>query len=314
MKKVTLAIRVAGLAILLLMTAASCRHQTPRPEDKYSEEARRLLPDASMVDSVSYLLGVNFAAMLNYGGGGADGDDFGDIDFQRVKEGIDDFMAADEGRYLAFVHAGFSGEGYEDFSKKFDIDPALAEDLIGRYLEARLNARGKDNSEKAEAFFAENKEKEGVEELTVKYPAPKGDSLSAVMQYRIVSPGTDTPVVPGDSLLLSWEGRLLSGRVFDSADSLRVPSFADSLFIRGFSAGLKKLHVGDVATFYIPAELGFGDGRSPQGRPFFSPYAALVFDVTVHQMPGRSGNDGEEEALDGEAAQEQTENEAEKAE
>ena len=27
--------------------------------------------------------------------------------------------------------------------------------------------------------------------------------------------------------------------------------------------------------------MGFGDGRSPKGQPFFSPYAALVFEVTL---------------------------------
>lgn len=272
------------LAAAFLAVLFSCQSPKSRPEDNYSEEARRLLPSASLTDSVSYLLGVNFAAMLNYGGGGSDGDDFGEIDMQRVKEGIDDFFAADEdGRYLQFLRAGFSGEGYEEFSEQFDMDPALAEEIIGRYLEARLNARGKDNEEKAQKFFEENKEKEGVTEVSVKYKNPKGlDSLKSFVQYQILTPGEGNAIQTGDSLVISYRGRRLGGHAFDAVDSLVVPSFADSLFLPGFSAGLRQLHVGDVATLWIPADMGFRDGRSPKGQPFFSPYAALVFEVTVH--------------------------------
>lgn len=271
------------LAAALLAVLFSCRSPKARPEDTYSEEARRLLPSASLTDSVSYLLGVNFAAMINYGGGGSDGDDFGEIDMQRVKEGIDDFFAADtDGRYLAFLRSGFAGEDYEDFREKFDIDPALAEEIIGHYLEARLNARGRDNEEKAEKFFEKNRENGEIAEVKVKYRNPKGvDSLSSFVQYQILTPGEGAPVATGDSLVLSYRGKRLGGKQFDAVDSLFVPSFADSLFLPGFSAGLRQLRKGDVATIWIPAEMGFGDGRSPKGQPFFSPYAALVFEVTL---------------------------------
>lgn len=272
------------IAAAFLAVLFSCSSPKPRPEDTYSEEARRLLPSASLTDSVSYLLGVNFAAMINYGGGGSDGDDFGDIDMQRVKEGIDDFFAADaDGRYLEFIRGG--SEGFEDFREKFEVDPALAEEIIGRYLEARLNARGKDNQEKAEKFFEENKLKDGVEEVDIWYKNPAGtgkDSLDSFIQYQILTPGNGTAVARGDSLILSYKASRLGGNQFDAVDSLIVPCFADSLFLPGFSAGLRQLHRGDVATLWIPAEVGFRDGRSPQGQPFFSPYAALVFEVTVH--------------------------------
>ena len=283
------------VAVAVLAVLFSCHSPKPRPEDNYSEEARRLLPSASLKDSVSYLLGVNFAAMINYGGGGSDGDDFGEIDMQRVKEGIDDFFAADEdGRYLEFLRNG--QEGFEDFRAQFDIDPALAEEIIGRYLEARLNARGKDNKEKAEKFFEENKLKDDVEEVTVRYKNPAGkDSLESFIQYQILTPGQGSAVAYGDSLILSYKATRLGGKAFDEVDSLIVPSFADSLFLPGFSAGLRQLHRGDVATLWIPAEVGFRDGRSPQGQPFFSPYAALVFEVTVHDPETEEESEEESE-------------------
>ena len=307
-KKTAYPILIAAALVALLF---SCRSPKSRPEDDYSEEARRLLPSASLTDSVSYLLGVNFAAMINYGGGGSDGDDFGEIDMQRVKEGIDDFFAADEdGRYLQFIRQGYAGEGYEDFRDRFDIDPALAEEIIGRYLEARLNARGKDNEEKASQFFEENRERDGVTEVPVKYKNPKGrDSLQSFVQYEILTPGEGAAVVRGDSLVLSYKAKRLGGKQFDAVDSLLVPAFADSLFLPGFSAGLRQLRKGDVATLWIPSEVGFRDGRSPQGQPFFSPYAALVFEVTVHD-PAKQAEPEEDEKED----EEENENENEAGE
>lgn len=294
MKKTAYPLLLVAAALVALL---SCSSPKSRPEDTYSEEARRLLPSASLKDSVSYLLGVNFAAMINYGGGGSDGDDFGEIDMQRVKEGIDDFFAADaDGRYLEFLRGG--GEGFEDFREQFDIDPALAEDIIGRYLEARLNARGKDNMEKAEQFFEENLLKDGVEEVEFRFKDPSGrDSLDSFIQYEVLAFGAGDAIARGDSLVLSYKASRLGGNQFDAVDSLQVPCFADSLFLPGFSAGLRQLHRGDVATLWIPAEAGFRDGRSPQGQPFFSPFAALVFEVTVHAVV-KPGEAEEEEPLE----------------
>ena len=293
------------LAAALLAVLFSCKSPKTRPEDDYSEEARRLLPSESLKDSVSYLLGVNFAAMINYGGGGSDGDDFGEIDMQRVKEGIDDFFAADtDGRYLEFLRAG--QEGHEDFRELFDVDPALAEEIIGRYLEARLDARGKDNQEKAEKFFAENRDKDDVTEVAIRFKDPAGkDSLDSFIQYQILTPGEGASVARGDSLVLSYKASRLGGRQFDAVDSLFVPCFADSLFLPGFSAGLRQLHRGDVATLWVPAEAAFRDGRSPHGQPFFSPYAALVFEVTVYDPAVKEEPEEEE---DGDENEDENEN------
>ena len=275
------------LAILVTILICSCSGTPVRRDDKYSDATRRLLPSAGLRDSVSYLLGVNFAAMLGYGGGGSDGDDFGSIDFQRVKQGIDDFILADsKGAYREFLLNGFGGEAYDEFVKKLDIDPALTDELVMRYLESRQNARAKDNQEKGIAFFEKNREKGGIREAEVLYPDPEcvTDTLSAQIQYKITQAGTGPAVEYGDSLLLSYTATRLGGHQFDRVDSLGVPVFSDSLFLRGFSAGLLKLREGDKAELYIPAELGFGNGRDTTGRLIFSPFATLVFDIQVHSV------------------------------
>lgn len=275
------------IAVIVTILTLSCSGTPARRDDKYSEATRRLLPSVGLRDSVSYLLGVNFAAMLGYGGGGTDGDDFGSIDFQRVKQGIDDFILADsKGAYREFLQNGFSGEAYDEFVKKLDIDPALTDELVMRYLESRQNARAKDNLEKGLDFFEENRAKGGIREAEVLYPDPENvsDTLSAQIQYKVTQAGTGPSVEYGDSLLLSYTATRLGGHQFDHADSLGVPAFSDSLFLRGFSAGLLKLREGDKAQLYVPSELGFGNGRDTTGRLIFSPFATLVFDIQVHAV------------------------------
>ena len=274
-------------AALVSILVLSCSGHPAHRDDKYSEATRRLLPSLALRDSVSYLLGVNFAAMLGYGGGGTDGDDFGSIDFQRVKEGIDDFIKADKnGVYRTFLQNGFEGEAYEEFAGKLDIDPAITDELIMRYLEARQNARAKDNREKGRDFFEKNRTQGGIREAEVAYPDPEhpSDSLTAQIQYKITRSGAGPAVAYGDSLLLSYTATRLGGALFDQADSLGISAFADSLFLRGFSAGLLKLREGDTAELYVPSELGFGNGRDTTGRLIFSPYATILFDVSVHAV------------------------------
>lgn len=271
---------------LVALVALSCNSPKPRAEDQYSVAARRLLPSAGLRDTVSYLLGVNFAAFLHYGGGGTDGDDFGDIDFQRVKEGIDDFIAADvEGRYMEYVRAGYAGEEYAQFAKKFDVDPAKTDSLIMLYIQARMDALARDNQEKGHDFFEENRDKGDVKEETVRYPDPENlkDTLSTTIQYKVLKEGRGTLVHLGDSLMLSYKAyRLGCETPFDQVDSLGVPVLTDSTFLRGLTAGLLKMHPGEEITLYVPSELGFGIGRTAEGRAFFSPYATLIFEIILH--------------------------------
>jgi len=283
-------------AVSVIILALSCSGTPARPDDRYSDATRRLLPSPGLRDSVSYLLGVNFAAMLGYGGGGTDGDDFGSIDFQRVKEGIDDFIKADaDGAYRSFLQNGFSGEAYDAFVAKLDIDPALTDELVICYLEARQNARAKDNQEKGRDFFEDNRTRGGIREAEVSYPDPENpsDSLTAQIQYKITKAGAGPAVAYGDSLLLSYTATRLGGAQFDRADSLGVSAFSDSLFLRGFSAGLLKLKEGDSAELYIPSELGYGSGRDTTGRLFFSPYATLLFEISVHAVVKPSEEEAE---------------------
>ena len=284
------------------MAAFSCSSSHQSAEENFSVAAKRLLPSAGMRDSVSYLLGVNFAAFLHYGGGGTEGDDFGVIDFQRVKEGIDDFLAADvDGRYMDFVREGYKSDDYAQFAKKFDIDPSLTDSLVMLYLQARMDARARDNQEKGHDLFELNRDKGDVSETAVRYPNPDKltDTLTANIQFKSLKAGTGGKVSMGDSLVLSYKAyRLGCDAPFDQVDSLGVSALTDSTFLRGLTAGLLEMRSGEEMTIYVPSELGFGIGRNAEGRAFFSPYATLIFEVTLHERvrakKGKEETDTEE--------------------
>ena len=66
------------------------------------------LPTAAEVDSVSYLIGVNFGSFLKGNNFAAD---LSELDMAQMKKGMQDFLKADGNPYDA------------DFGAQFDIDP-----------------------------------------------------------------------------------------------------------------------------------------------------------------------------------------------
>lgn len=64
-----------------------------------------------------------------------------------------------------------------------------------------------------------------------------------------------------DVVFVNYEGRLMDGTVFDSADQTPLPV---GLMIPGFSQGLKRMQVGGRYELWIPSELAYGpEGSGP---------------------------------------------------
>ena len=81
-------------------------------------DVKSLLPSKAEVDSVSYLIGVNFGSFIkNY--------NFGDVNYAQLKKGIEDFIKA-------------KGDFRDpEFGKQFKIDPNTMNDLFNSFLEKR---------------------------------------------------------------------------------------------------------------------------------------------------------------------------------
>jgi len=100
------------------------------------------------------------------------------------------------------------------------------------------------------------------------------------LAYYISEAGTGKQAQVGDTVTVSYTGRLLNGQVFDSSEG--KPPFEFPLgrgfVIKGWDEGISLLKIGDKATFVIPSELAYGSRGAGDLIP---PNTVLVFDVEL---------------------------------
>ena len=204
------------------------------------------LPTAAEVDSVSYLLGVNFGSMIK-------GNDFAasldELNMTELKKGMQDFLKA-EGM-----------PGGEGFNEQFKVSPEKINQLFNEYLTKRQAYKAAVNLVKEEQFLADNAKKDGVQ------------TTESGLQYKLISAGDDYKVQPQDTVVVTYKGQLLDGTVFDQNDST---SFPLTNVIKGWQEGLTLVGEGAKVKLYIPAELGYGNNpRHHLAKEL------LIFDIEV---------------------------------
>jgi peptidylprolyl isomerase/FKBP-type peptidyl-prolyl cis-trans isomerase FklB len=130
------------------------------------------------------------------------------------------------------------------------------------------------NVEAEKTFLAKNASEPGVRTL------PSG------LQYQVMKSGPADGVrpLPGDQIKVHYEGKLLSGEVFDSSYDRGVPAVMplDGL-IPGWVEALQLMRPGDEWRIFVPATLGYGD----EGGGPIPPGATLVFRIQlIDVLPG----------------------------
>jgi FKBP-type peptidyl-prolyl cis-trans isomerase FklB len=114
------------------------------------------------------------------------------------------------------------------------------------------------------AFLATNAKLPGVVTL------PSG------LQYKVVTAGAKDGASPkeGDVIKVHYEGKLISGEVFDSSFARNKPALMplDGL-VPAWMEAVPRMHVGDEWVIYAPPELGYG----PEGAGPIPPNSILVF-------------------------------------
>ncbi len=234
------AIKFFAAAALVATLALSCNFQ---PDVKVDAE----LPTAADVDSVSYLIGVNFGSFLK---GNNFAEDLKEINMAEVKKGMEDFLAAE-------------GNPYDpEFGKQFKIDLDKMGEILNGFISKKQTYKAALNLAKEEAFLSKNALKENV------------DTTASGLQYTIIAEGAEYKVQPQDTVWVNYKGTLLDGTVFDENDSTQ---FVANRVIKGWTEGLGLLGEGGKATLYIPAELGYGS----RGNRNIEPNSTLIFDVEV---------------------------------
>lgn len=212
--------------------------------------AKDLLPSKSEIDSVSYLMGINFGSMIkNY--------NMGDLNFNEIKKGINDFVNAK------------GNQRDTDFVKQFKINPEEMNRIIGGFIEKRGAYVAAVNKEAEEKFLADNAKKAGVE------TSPSG------LQYTITEPGSEDKPGPKDTVFVHYKLTLKDGTVLEEV-APEQPSARLTLdrVIPAWTEGLQLLGKGGKATLFVPSALGYGE----RGSNGIEPNTPLVFDIQLDSI------------------------------
>ena len=228
-------------AALAVAFAVSCNSSAP----KVAVDVE--MPTAAEVDSVSYLIGVNFGSFIK---GNNFAENLKDLNMAQIKKGMEDFLKAE-------------GNPYDPtFGEQFEIDLNKMGEILNGYLTKKMEYKKAVNKKLGEEFLAKNILKNDV------------DSTATGLQYTIVAAGADEKIQPQDTVWVNYKGTLLDGTVFDENDSTK---FVANRVIKGWTEGLGLLGEGGKATLYIPAELAYGEN----GNRNIEPNSTLIFDVEV---------------------------------
>lgn len=172
---------------------------------------------------------------------------------------------------------GIEDFSVEDFSQSVsdvlaDKTPAMtnreAQELLNDYFQKKQKEEAEKAIAEGKVFLEANGKREGV------------TTTKSGLQYEVLTPskGERSPKAT-DTVVCHYEGRLVSGKVFDSSYERNQPAeFGLNQVIPGWTEGLQLMSEGAKFRFYIPYLLGYGE----QGAgPSIPPYSTLVFDVEL---------------------------------
>lgn len=246
-----------ALAMGAMIAACSPKPVEPAAEGEDGKDAveavktiKDYTPSKAELDTVSYLLGLNFGSFLkSY--------NFGHVNYSKVIEGMKDFVNS-------------KGE-YRDpgFNDQFKVNPDRINSVFNAFLEKRHNYTLLENKEKGEKFLAANRRKAGVK------------VTESGLQYKIIEEGNENKPAPEDTVWVKYKGTKIDGSVFDqTAEDADAVRFTLNGVVAGWTEGLQLIGEGGHIELYVPADLAYGE----QGRPGIEPNATLIFDVVLEKV------------------------------
>ena len=228
----------------VILSVASCNSPKTAGVDK------NLVPSKGEIDTVSYLLGINFGSMIK-------GYNLGDLNFSEIKKGIDDFVNAK------------GNQRDTDFVKQFKVNPERMNEIMSSFIEKRAAYTAAINKTAQDKYFEEVKKIEGVE------------ASETGLCYAIKEAGSENKPGPQDTVYVHYKLSLKDGTVIEEVAE-DDPSVMLTLnrVIPGWTEGLQLLGEGGKATLYVPAELGYGE----RGSNAIEPNTPLVFDIQLDSL------------------------------
>ena len=156
-----------------------------------------------------------------------------------------------------------------------------------------LNAYFKNIQEKKSVGMKQ----EGIDFLAGNKAKPGITTTASGLQYKILKPGVGAYPKSTDKVEVHYEGKLLSGKVFDSSfERGKTIEFALNQVIKGWTEGVQYINEGGEIELYIPYELAYGERGAGQNIP---PFSTLIFRVQLVEIvkgdkPAKDLNDGQD--------------------
>ena len=261
-------VAMAAIAVMAFACKEPSYYEKMVREVKNDKEVKALMPSAARMDSVSYLLGVNYGLMLK---GQGFFDKMSEINMDELKRGIEDALEAGLPK-----HGHNSYVPCEDtlWTKEFKISPYKITDILQNYMKERFAYKAKFNEVLGKKYLAANKSKEGVKET------------ENGIQYVVHTEGEGELIAENDTLTIRYVGTFIDGTEFDTRDSLifslsksRNPRTGMLSYpvVDGYAEGLRLLNKGAKATFYIPGEHAYSTTQVPG----IQPNSTLIYEVEV---------------------------------
>lgn len=130
--------------------------------------------------------------------------------------------------------------------------------------------RAADNLKKGEDFLTENGKKSEVK------------TTGSGLQYQVLTAGKGDKPQATDQVKVHYEGKLLSGQVFDSSYKRGEPvTFTLNQVIPGWQEGLQLMSKGSKWKLFIPAGLAYGPGGAGGA---IGPNETLIFEVELLEI------------------------------
>lgn len=234
-----------------LLGAAAAFIFANAPESSSAQEpAKVIVPsqvvpaqgDSGLKDPKSYALGFQIGKDMSSSGLGAE-----DFDLKELMEGFTD---------------GLAEKGKLDDQQ---IQQAMM--TLQERVKAKMIDKSRKNLEKANEFLKTNKDKEGVQ------------TTKSGLQYLSLAAGKGKTPTLTSTVKVHYEGKLLSGKVFDSSIARGEPiEFPVNGVIPGWTEALQRMKVGDKWKLFIPPGLAYGERGAGSD---IGPNELLVFEVEL---------------------------------
>jgi len=192
----------------------------------------------------SYALGQDFGNSLKQSGV--------TIDIKALVQGLNDRLA---GKELQLTTEELQ-QVMTEFRKQAQANAAT-----------QRKAMAEKNLKEGAAFLAANAKKEEV------------TTTESGLQYKITKRGTGATPKATSRVSVHYEGKLISGKVFDSSFKGNEPAeFPVNMVIKGWTEALQLMKEGEERELYIPSTLGYGTRGAGAD---IGPNATLIFKVQL---------------------------------